>query len=84
MNFIKEQEARESLSKLTGIKVPIPSDLPMKNILLSEYKMIAIVIRLLLAGAEFMPEMYLRETGFTYSAHGPLTKTKKEWKNLKN
>ena len=51
MNFIKEQEARESLSKLTGIKVPIPSDLPMKNILLSEYKMNAIVIRLLLAGA---------------------------------
>ena len=30
--FIKEQEARGLLSKLTGIKVPILSDLPIANI----------------------------------------------------
>ena len=39
---------------------------------------------LLLAGNEGMPEMYLRQPGFTYSACGPFTKkTKKEYKNLK-
>ena len=39
---------------------------------------------LLLAGNEVMPEMYLRQPGFTYSACGPFTKkTKKEYKNLK-
>ena len=31
--FIKQQEARGSLSKLTGVKVPILSDLPIANIL---------------------------------------------------
>ena len=31
--FIKEQEARGFLTKLTGIKVPILTDLPIANIL---------------------------------------------------
>ena len=30
-----------------------------------------------------MPEMHLRQPGFTYSACGRFTKTKKEYKNLK-
>ena len=31
-----------------------------------------------------MPEMHLKQLGFTYSAYGPFTKkTKKEFKNLK-
>ena len=30
-----------------------------------------------------MPEMHLKQPGFTYSACGPFTKTKKEFKNLK-
>ena len=30
-----------------------------------------------------MPEMHLKQPGFTYSACGPFTKTKKELKNLK-
>ena len=30
--FIEDQEARELLSKLTGIKVPILSDVPIANI----------------------------------------------------
>ena len=42
-----------------------------------------IVNKFLLAGDKFMPEMHLRQTGFTYSACGPFTKTKKESKNLK-
>ena len=38
--------------------------------------------KFLLAGDKFMPEMHLRQPGFTYSACGPFTKTKKELKNL--
>ena len=48
--FTKEQEARGLLRKLTGIKLPILSDLEIANILFSNYKMIAIVNKLLLAG----------------------------------
>ena len=33
LKFIKEQEDRELFSKLTGIKVPVLSDLPIINIL---------------------------------------------------
>ena len=35
-----------------------------------------IVNKFLLAGDKFMPEMHLREHGFTYSACGPFTKHK--------
>ena len=35
-----------------------------------------IVNKLLLAGDKFMPEMHLRQPGFTYSACGPFTKKK--------
>ena len=33
-----------------------------------------IVNKFLLAGDKFMPEMHLKQTGFTYSACGPFTK----------
>ena len=42
-----------------------------------------IVNKFLLAGDKFMPEMHLRQPGFTYSACGHLQKKKKEYKNLK-
>ena len=35
-----------------------------------------IVNKFLLAGGKFMPEMHLRQPGFTYSACGPFTKNK--------
>ena len=35
-----------------------------------------IVNKFLLAGDKFMPEMYLRQPGFTYSACGLFTKNK--------
>ena len=35
-----------------------------------------IVNKFLLAGDKFMPEMYLEQLGFTYSACGPFTKNK--------
>ena len=40
-----------------------------------------IVNKFLLAGDKFMPEMHLRQPGFSYSAFS-LQKTKKEYKNL--
>ena len=39
------------------------------------------VKKLLLAGGKFMPEMYLKQAGFTCSACGPFTK--KQRKNTK-
>ena len=41
-----------------------------------------IVNKILLVGDKFMPEMHLKQPGFTYSACGPFTKNK-EFKNLK-
>ena len=42
-----------------------------------------IVNKFLLVGDKFMPEMHLKQPGFTYSACGPFTKkTKKELKSL--
>ena len=39
--------------------------------------------KFLLAGDKFMPEMHLRQPGFTYSACGPFTKNKEKIKILK-
>ena len=41
-----------------------------------------IVNKFLLAGDKFIPEMHLKQPGFTYSACKPFTKKKKEFKNL--
>ena len=46
-----------------------------------------IINNFLLKVDKFMPEMHLRQPGFTYSACSSFTKKgilKKEWKNLKN
>ena len=42
-----------------------------------------IVNKFLLVGDTFMPEMYLRQPGFTYSACGPFTKNKERIKKFK-
>ena len=42
------------------------------------YKMNEIVNKFLLAGNKCMPEMHLKQPGFTYSACGPFTKNKDE------
>ena len=39
-------------------------------------KMNEIVNKFLLVGDKFMPEMHLKQPGFTYSACGPFTKNK--------
>ena len=43
----------------------------------------AIVNKLLLTGDKFMPEMHLKQPGFTYSACGPFTKNKERIKKFK-
>ena len=42
-----------------------------------------IVNKILLAGDKFMPEMHLRQPGFTYSACGPFTKNKERIQKFK-
>ena len=42
-----------------------------------------IVNKFLLAGDNFMPEMYLRRPGFTYSAWAPFTKSKERIQKFK-
>ena len=56
----------------------------MNAIPLKLYKMNEIVNKFLLVGDKFMPEMHLRQAGFTYSACGPFRDSKKkEFKDLK-
>ena len=47
-----------------------------KNVYTKLYKMNEIVNKFLLAGDKFMPEMHLKQPGFTYSACGLFTKNK--------
>ena len=47
------------------------------------YKMNDIINKLLLAGDKFMPEMHLKQPGFTYSASGPFTKNKERIQKFK-
>ena len=42
-----------------------------------------IVNKFLLAGDKFMPEMHLKQPGFTYIACGPFTKNKERIQSLK-
>ena len=47
------------------------------------YKMNEIVNKFLLAGDKFMPEMHLKQPGFTCSACGPFTKSKERIQKFK-
>ena len=42
-----------------------------------------IINKFLLVGDKLMPEMHLRQPGFTYSARGPFTKTKERMQKFK-
>ena len=48
-----------------------------------EYKLNEIANKLLLAGDKFVPEMHLKQPGFTYSACGPFTQSKERIKKIK-
>ena len=47
------------------------------------HKMNEIVNNFLLVGDKFMPEMHLRQPGFTYSTCGPFTKNKERIQRFK-
>ena len=51
--------------------------------MLNRIKMNEIVNKFLLAGNKSMPEMHLKQPGFTYSAYGPFTKNKERIQKLK-
>ena len=79
---IKSQGAKGLLSNL-GIrtplnKVPVLGDIYFKCVYMNE-----IVNKFLLAGDTFMPEMHLKQPGFTYSACGTFTKNKERVQNFK-
>ena len=50
--------------------------MPKRYQLQATYKMNEIVKKFLLVGDKFMPEIHLKQLGFTYSACGPFTKNK--------
>ena len=72
--LVKQQEAKGLLSNL-GIKTQL-SKIPLLNAILRCIKMNEILDIFLLVGDTFMPEMHLKQPGFTYSASGPFTKNK--------
>ena len=63
---MKNQETKGLLSIL-GIRTPLSKN-PLLNVL--SVKMNEIVNKFLLVGDKFMPEMHLKQHGFTYSACG--------------
>ena len=71
------------LSKLV-IKTPL-SNVPVLGDILFELTIImnGIVNKFLLVGDKFMPEMHLKQPGFTYSACGPFTKNKERIQRFK-
>ena len=73
--FIKNQEAKGLLSnfglKTRLSKVPILGDILFWSL---KYKMNEIVNKFLLTSDKFMPEMHLKQPGFTSSACGLFTK----------
>ena len=72
---MKEQESKVLLSNL-GIETPLSKVPFLGDIFFCVYKMNEIVNNFLLAGDRFMPQMHLRQLGFTYSACGPFIKNK--------
>ena len=78
---MKEQEAKVLKTPLS--KVPLLGDFFFKCKSIEDYKMNEIVNKLLLAEDKCMPEMHLKQTGFTYSACGPFAKNNERIQNFK-
>ena len=72
------EKARPLVSNLLGVKLLILGDISKVSTLLLKYKINAIINEFLSAGDKFMPELHLRQPGFTYSVYGPFTKNKRE------
>ena len=78
---VKNEEAKGLLSNL-GLRTPLSKVPLLGDILFWLYKMNEIVNKFLLAGDKFMPDMHLKQPGFTYSACGPFTKNKERIKKF--
>ena len=80
-NLLNKQEASRIIGNL-GLKTPLNKIPLLGNIYfkkwMSDCKMDEIVNKFLFAQDEFMPEMHLKQPGFTYSVCGLFTKNK-EW-----
>ena len=80
-NLLNKQEASRIIGNL-GLKTPLNKIPLLGNIYFkkwrSDCKMNEIVNKFLFAQDEFMPEMHLKQPGFTYSVCGLFTKNK-EW-----
>ena len=82
--FFKNQEAKGLLNNL-GVRTPL-SKVPILVIFcfkLVRIKMNEVSNKFLLAGDKFMPEMHLKQSGFTYSACGSFTKNKERIQKFK-
>ena len=71
---MKEQEAKWLLSNLR-IKKPLKTSI-VKCFILRHIKMNELVNKFYLAGDKFLPEMHLKQLGFTNSACGPFMRNK--------
>ena len=80
--FIKNPEAKGLLSNLE-IRTPLSKVPLLGDISFCKYKMNEIVKKFLLAGHKFIPEIHLKQPGFTYSACGPFTEKKERIQKLK-
>ena len=80
-NLLNKQEASRIIGNLV-LKTPLNKIPLLGNIYfkkwMSDCKMNEIVNKFLFAQDEFMPEMHLKQPGFTYSVCGLFTKNK-EW-----
>ena len=80
-NLLNKQEASRIIGNL-GLKTPLNKIPLLGNIYFKKWmsycKMNEIVNKFLFAQDEFMPEMHLKQPGFTYSVCGLFTKNK-EW-----
>ena len=86
--FIENQKSKGLLTNL-GIKTNL-SKIPLLNVLFwmnaclkntsckQRIKMNEIVNKFFLVGDKFMPEMHLKQLGFTYSACDPFTKKQRK------
>ena len=80
--FVKEQETKGLLSSL-GLKTRLSKISLFDDIFFWVYKMNEIVNTFLLAGDKFMPELHLKQPGFTYSVCGLFTRNKERIENFK-
>ena len=86
---VKNQEAKRVLSNLAVrtplTKLPILGDILFQMCLLNCMKQLMneIANKFLLPGDTFIPEMHLKQPGFTYSACEPFTKNKERIQKFK-